>query len=249
MSKGIAALLISIWFSTIASTHLSVRNFLDTDTSNADTNFDQSWVTITAKSEEISAYPGEIIELECEASGSPQPAIEFYNRASVLSGNNVLASSSSPLVKSTARWRLVAEKSEVIFCKATSGSKTAHAAIKIFVAGSQLGLLNNDGFHFEASQRKVPRITFFDTTYVENIGNTVILPCSSTGNENADTIWLDVNGKVLDNTLDERFAVSSGHLRIKNIMWSDMGLYTCVIKNNFGEDAITTFLYPMLAEE
>ncbi|GJQ87063.1 putative immunoglobulin [Trypoxylus dichotomus] len=239
---------------------MTKRNILGNDINPIlEDNSDKSWVSIETKTKEIKAFLGESIELECEASGSPQPVIQFYNHVSILSDNEILSNEilqlpSSGLVKAVARLRLVAKKSEVIFCKAISGSKTAHAAIKIFVSGSNMNLLNNDVFDDEAHEvssiRKAPRITFFDVTYLENIGNTVILPCSSVEARDADTIWLNGEEKVVGGAADGRFTVTPyGHLKIRNIEWRDMGLYTCVVRNNFGKDSITTFLYPMLADK
>ncbi|GJQ87064.1 putative immunoglobulin [Trypoxylus dichotomus] len=261
MSQKIAILLISLYISAISTRQLSKRNFLDNEinSSNSDESPDQSWVKIEAKTNDIKAFPGEAIELECEASGSPQPTIQFYNHGSILSDNEVFSNEisqlpPSALVKAVARLRVIAKKSEVIFCKATGGSKTARTAIKIFVSGSKLNFLGNDVFDFDSQEvsliREAPRITFFDTFYLENIGNTVILPCSSMGAPGADTVWLNAEEKVVDGARDKRFTVTPfGHLKIRNIEWRDMGPYTCVVRNNFGKDSITTFLYPMLAEK
>lgn len=36
-----------------------------------------------------------------------------------------------------------------------------------------------------------------------------------------------------------------GALRIRSIVWNDMGAYMCVSRNSVGQDSVDTFLYPM----
>lgn len=259
MSNRIQIFLLSACLATIASMQLPKRstydNEINTNVASSDSSA-QSWVNINSKSGEIKAFPGETIEIECEASGSPQPIIQFYDHSSMLSkneiiSNDILDASNSALIKAAGKLRLVAKKPEVIFCKATSGDKTAHAAITIFVTGSKLRFLSNEVFDYDTEQvsaiAKAPVINFFDTVYLDTIGNNVVLPCSSSGARDTETIWLNANDKVIGGGLESKFTVTPfGHLKIKNIEWSDMGPYTCIVKNSYGKDSITTFLYPLL---
>ncbi|KRT80208.1 Immunoglobulin, partial [Oryctes borbonicus] len=141
----------------------------------------------------------------------------------------------------------------VIFCKATSGSKTSHVAFRVFVSGSKLSLLGKDIWGYkvkEESKHKAPRITYFDTTYLDVIGSTVLLPCTASGAGEVDTIWLNATEFVVADGSDKRITITPfGDLKIKNIRWSDMGPYTCLARNSYGQDSITTFLYPLLAEK
>lgn len=264
MSIKLFIIFIVFIYSSRGFTHkqlLPKRSIVDNEINeNIDSNLHnshQSRVNINTKSGEIKAFPGETIELECEASGTPQPVIQFYDHASMLSkneifSNDILDSSYSALINAKGKLRFVAKKSEVIFCKATSGSKTAHAAIKIFVSASKLNFLSNEVFDYDIQEvstiNKSPIITFFDTVYLELIGNNVILPCASSGARDDETIWLNVNEEVIKYGLegDKYTLMPFGHLKIKNIEWSDMGTYTCIVRNSFGKDSITTFLYPMM---
>lgn len=93
----------------------------------------------------------------------------------------------------------------------------------------------------------VQRNMFKETVYWKEMlfaGNDVILPCKSVGNPKPTLIWIDPNGRVIDN--DDRFTIlPDGELKIKSIIWADMGIYTCVVKNSVGDDTVETFLYPL----
>lgn len=75
-------------------------------------------------------------------------------------------------------------------------------------------------------------------------GNDVVLPCKFVGNPKPTQIWLNTHGQIIEH--DERFSIlPDGGLRIRNLEWSDMGVYTCNVENSVGIDSVTTFLYPM----
>lgn len=46
-----------------------------------------------------------------------------------------------------------------------------------------------------------------------------------------------------------RFSVSShGELTIRELVWKDMGVYTCYLENKEGDDSVQTFVYPLVSE-
>ncbi|KRT80209.1 Immunoglobulin, partial [Oryctes borbonicus] len=141
--KSSVLVVVAVWISLVAGRRLSTRSVLDNEIDLADSresDRSRNWVTITPPKGEIKVLYGETVELECEASGSPPPTIQFYRDANDLTKNEIFSNeivnlASTGLAKAKARFRFVAKKTEVIFCKATSGSKTSHVAFRVFVSG------------------------------------------------------------------------------------------------------------------
>lgn len=74
----------------------------------------------------------------------------------------------------------------------------------------------------------------------------MVLPCQTVGNPKPELIWFDPFGQVLPNNNADRMSVlPDGALRIRSIVWNDMGTYTCMSRNSMGQDSVETFLYPM----
>lgn len=72
----------------------------------------------------------------------------------------------------------------------------------------------------------------------------MVLPCQSVGNPKPQLSWYDPLGEKIENN-EKMQILRDGALRIRSLVWDDMGLYTCVSKNSEGEDRVQTFLYPM----
>ncbi|KAJ8951134.1 hypothetical protein NQ318_021578 [Aromia moschata] len=196
---------------------------------------------------------GAHVELYCEAMGSPPPTIQWYKGnmritenesfdTNVISRMPGLAKVSSRLVINY----LLPRHQDFYRCVAESGRKVRTSTAK-------LNIVNKEGREMNFTQlisakilgaHHLPRVTFWAQTYMDVIGTDVILPCRFVGNPKPNLIWIDPNGKVIEN--DDRFTVlPEGELRIRSILWSDMGGYTCAVENTLGEDSIETFLYPM----
>lgn len=216
----------------------------------------KSWVKINQPQErEIRVNFGDSLELECEASGSPAPVLQWYKDRVQITDNEIVSNDISPyqiqgLAKARARLRInSADKTEIYFCKAQSGTKTAKTATKVIVTNSLSNFIADEIRELKAKPSKqfsAARITFFDSIYMDNIGNSVEFPCKASGYPTPATLWLDPSENVIGDG-DSRFTLlPSGGLRINKIRWNDMGPYTCVAKNDRGQDSVTTFLYPML---
>lgn len=257
MSKLPVFILTIILINSSRSFLLSKRNnYLNNELTDnaAEPEVFHGWVTVDTKTPHIEAFQGDTVDIECEASGNPQPFVRFYNDFSDLSKpeaftNEIREYTSTSLIKANARLRLIAQKSQVIFCKAFSGGKSAHTAIKISVTQDpKMDYLNRNevlGFENFAVDYQAPMITFHDSMYLDNLGSTVILPCHSIGN--GKRVWISANGKVVAPGSNGKVSVMpSGDLMVKNIEWADMGAYTCIVSNSHGKDSAATFLYPML---
>lgn len=135
--------------------------------------------------------------------------------------------------------------SDTYMCVAESGSQIATGSTRLIVNND----VNDRNFtQFIADNiiglRQPPRIVLFYQTYMDNIGNDVILPCKTVGNPPPSVIWLNPQEHVMSS--DRAQILPDGSLRLRNIRWTDMGPYTCVARNALDRDHIQTFLYPML---
>ncbi|KAJ8976596.1 hypothetical protein NQ317_005786 [Molorchus minor] len=201
----------------------------------------------------ISKKVGAHVELFCEAIGSPPPTIQWYKRNMRITENDSfdtnMISQTPGLAKVGSRLVInyvLPRHQDVYRCVAESGVQVATAASRLIVS-------NKEGREMNFTQlinakilgaHHIPRVTFWASTFMSNIGTDVILPCRFVGNPKPNLYWLDNNNKIIEN--DERFTIlPDGELRIRNILWTDMGGYTCVVENSVGEDSIETFLYPM----
>ncbi|CAH1118711.1 unnamed protein product [Phaedon cochleariae] len=213
-----------------------------------------SWLKITqAPSHVVTKKVGAHLELHCEAMGSPPPTIEWYKRNRKITENESFEPYTVPpgTAIATVQSRLVINHllprhQDVYRCVAQGGARVATAASKVVVA-------NKEGREMNLTQlltakilgaHHLPRVTLWASTYLDVIGNDVLLPCKFVGNPKPYVIWSDPNGTVIEN--DERYSISQeGELRIRSIAWSDHGPYTCSLENSVGVDSVETFLYPM----
>ncbi|VEN58655.1 unnamed protein product, partial [Callosobruchus maculatus] len=203
----------------------------------------------------ITRKVGQHVELRCDAMGSPPPTIQWFKRNQRITENesfeeNNLITGSPGLAKVSSRLvinYLLPRHQDIYRCVAESGGKMASAASKLIIT-------NKEGREMNLTQlinakilgaHHLPRVTFWASTYMDVIGNDVILPCKFVGNPKPSVVWIDPYSKVIESD-GEKYSVSQdGELKIRAISWSDMGPYTCAVENSAGEDSVETFLYPM----
>lgn len=227
----------------------------DTSTDAGDDPAD--WVRISlSPPPSIHHTRGAHLELECEAVGSPAPILRWVKDGKPLAEldaydtNLVDETTSHGLAKVRARLlvhALVDGNAGVYTCVAQAGTQVATAQTQLHVKSSG-GLQGMNLSQVSFMTKRIPaRIVLYDTIYMDHIGEDIILPCSSVGSPLPEVFWLDPDENPL--TEDKRYStLPNGALLIRNIRWNDMGPYTCIARNNHGQDNITTFLYPMLAE-
>ena len=51
-------------------------------------------------------------------------------------------------------------------------------------------------------------------------------------------------GQILTLNLSISRLLSNGDLLIRDLAFSDMGMFKCIVRNDFGEDMKETFVYP-----
>ncbi|XP_056637406.1 neural/ectodermal development factor IMP-L2 [Diorhabda sublineata] len=252
-------MLLSVLFIAFTFNHFECRRIVDDISNDVGSSAEENLSFSTGEWVKINNPPvvvmnkkvGSHMELHCEAMGSPPPTIEWYksNRkiteneafeTNIVARNPALAQVTSRLVINY----LLPRHQDIYRCVAESGSKVDTAATKLIVTdGREMNftqLLNAKilGAHH------LPRVTFWASTYMDVIGNDVVLPCKYVGNPKPSVIWVNPNSKMIEN--NEKYSVSrEGELRIRSIEWSDMGAYVCALENSVGEDSIETFLYPM----
>lgn len=96
------------------------------------------------------------------------------------------------------------------------------------------------------TSRALARIVLFNTFLMETIGSNIILPCKTVGKPKPQVYWFDNKQQLISNQNPRIRVLQDGELSFENLLWSDMGTYTCVARNAFSKDSIETFVYPML---
>jgi hypothetical protein len=89
-----------------------------------------------------------------------------------------------------------------------------------------------------------------ESLHMEAIGKDIILPCRGGGKPKPRISWTGADGQSV--VSGKKFQLNTkGDLIIKNLSWSEMGEYSCLVENQFGYEVASTFLYPLLndAEE
>ncbi|VVD04222.1 unnamed protein product [Leptidea sinapis] len=95
-----------------------------------------------------------------------------------------------------------------------------------------------------ASTNQAPIITAYYDEIMQAMGTTITLPCRVHSTTTAEVYWVDQNDQVVYG--NKRLQVlPSGDLRIPELVFSDMGGYTCVAENMFGKDSFNTYVYAL----
>ncbi|XP_071449932.1 neural/ectodermal development factor IMP-L2 [Hetaerina americana] len=87
---------------------------------------------------------------------------------------------------------------------------------------------------------------------MQTIGKGVVLHCRAEGSPKPTISWLDTTGKIIpsgDSTNSRYKVLATGELFIRELVWEDMGGYTCLVQNSIGKASETTFLYPVRNED
>ncbi|VDO62503.1 unnamed protein product [Onchocerca flexuosa] len=88
-----------------------------------------------------------------------------------------------------------------------------------------------------------PTINVWTDSRFERSGATVQLFCRINGTPQPSVTWYNEENHKL-NDVKKYKILSNGDLIIYDTQWEDLGVYTCVASNEYGEDRITAFFYP-----
>lgn len=106
--------------------------------------------------------------------------------------------------------------------------------------------ITGEGVSVNCSSESDPTITLYSPTLVANIGATVVLPCRASGKPTPEITWMDNFNVPLSLSTNLRHRLlDSGDLLIEELLWEDMGGYTCQAKSGHRQQTVSTFLYPL----
>ncbi|XP_076168936.1 ecdysone-inducible gene L2 isoform X2 [Ptiloglossa arizonensis] len=219
----------------------------------------EPWTKITQNPVNgIEATVGSRVELECKASGSPPPEILWFTGGS---GSNeqlveYVTANTHSLYDPSEEWKGVARINSklVIECVTPDDAGLIYCASvsarEVKVSTPTVLLVNNEeSGNGNCSSESDPTITLYSPTRVANIGATIVLPCRASGKPTPEISWMDnYNVPVtLSSNLRHRI-LDSGDLLIEDLLWEDMGGYTCQAKSGHRQQVVSTFLYPLRPE-
>jgi len=181
---------------------------------------------------------GEVV-LECSAQGNPVPFVAWYKDGRPLTREDDL--SGVGMGEAVARLVLpclTKEDEGVYECRSKGGGRQVMAQTEVKVVE---GRGRNCG-----GRGDKPNIGGWITTLMAEEGKTVRFPCRINNNVKDYSItWRDNKGKVVVKNNRRMTVTDNGDLFISRVGWEDMGQYTCSLSDLFGQDSVTTFIYPM----
>ncbi|GFT79998.1 zwei Ig domain protein zig-4 [Nephila pilipes] len=213
-----------------------------------------------APPEFLDVNAGESKFLECEAGGTPPPAIHWLKDGQKVSQNlyeNMHASAKdSEVVESTlglgfTRSRLFldcATPSDAgrYTCVAENDYIRAFKTSQVFVADTLE--VDNDALCLAKKTFGSPaRVHMWTHTRLEIMGSDVQLFCRPRGDPRPHVMWKGPDDKPLNDPKKYEL-LPNGDMIVKHIMWTDMGGYTCQAKNSEGTDEALVFLYPTMPD-
>ncbi|XP_047676568.1 roundabout homolog 1 isoform X8 [Tachysurus fulvidraco] len=176
---------------------------------------------------------GRTVTFQCEATGSPQPAIFWQREGS----QNLLFSSQPP--QSSSRFS-VSQTGDLTITGLERGDSGYYSCQALNIAGSVItkALLEVTDI---ISDRPPPVIRQGPTNHTVPLDSTVVLGCRATGSPSPTIMWK--KDGVLVSAHDSRFKLlDSGGLQIRYAKLGDTGVYTCVASSPSGEASWKAYL-------
>ncbi|XP_068960856.1 immunoglobulin superfamily member 10 isoform X2 [Petaurus breviceps papuanus] len=165
---------------------------------------------------------GGTMELDCPAQGDPSPHLEW-----------VLADGSK------VRAPYISEDGRILIDKA--GKLELQTA-----DGFDTGLYHCISINYDDADILTYRVTVVDpdmgshhingAPHMSSLGETLDLPCQSTGIPDASVSWVLPGNTVLHHSLGNKQILSDGTLRILKVTERDSGYFQCVAANPYGVD-------------
>ncbi|XP_037970299.2 neural/ectodermal development factor IMP-L2 [Plutella xylostella] len=195
--------------------------------------------------------PDTPVELSCGFMGKPAPIVSWLKNGEPITEyeeetNDLIAEEPSSIASGTSTLIIsssTGHAEDVYTCVVTSGTtqKTASTTVYSTPANEADELLSLQKL-FNVPTR--PRIVMSYVDMFQVLGSNVVLPCQVYTFEKSQIYWQDNQEHLVYGNSRVR-VLPSGSLLINNLRWSDMGMYTCTVKNMLGKDSASTFVYPM----
>ncbi|XP_076290870.1 ecdysone-inducible gene L2 isoform X1 [Lasioglossum baleicum] len=218
----------------------------------------EPWTKITQNPVNgIKTTVGSRVELECKSSGSPPPEILWFTG----NGTNeqlieYVKANTHSLYDPSEEWKGVArinsklvlecvtpDDAGLIYCASVSARE-----VKVSTP-TELRVNNQESASNDCTSESDPTITLYSPTRVANIGATVILPCRASGKPKPEISWVDNFNVPLSLSTNLRHRIlDDGDLLIEELLWEDMGGYSCQAKSGHRQQIVSTFLYPLRPE-
>ncbi|VDM41440.1 unnamed protein product [Toxocara canis] len=213
---------------------------------------EKAYVRITKKPEIVVSAGGESLEIRCEAIGVPPPIISWSvdGKSLMTNDDNNIFEKLRNVGRKTIQNGVTAAKlrigcatgprPRVYSCRATNGYQTVQANATLAIEGETRDCSNKSP--------SSPVINMWSDGRFENSGMAVQLFCRASGMPHTHISWYDEENNLLKHN-GKYEVLASGDLLIHNAQWADMGDYSCVASNKYGEDRVSTFFYPTEPEK
>ncbi|XP_077204780.1 immunoglobulin superfamily member 10 isoform X2 [Paroedura picta] len=185
----------------------------------------QNWammLRVNSTRTEHTVLAGRSVELDCQALGDPPPIIEWV----LPDGSKVRAP-------------YVSEDGRIVIAK--SGKFVLHTADNF-----DTGVYHCIGTNYDDADVLSFRITvidpYMDHNYLNGrqlsafLGETLFLPCQSTGIPDASVHWVSPEHLVLDHSSKNKILSHNGTLKVQLTSDRDGGYYKCIAANQYGVD-------------
>jgi len=199
------------------------------------------------------------IVLTCSASGNPAPEITWFKNGTPLVKKSArelmneadyvgFAAESMAETKSRVEVDCMSQEDAGLYeCVASNKKKTEMVAAEVrmasFESSSPACSPAPAGGRLTGRRRIAPRINQWISTFMQLLGTEAHLLCRTDHDEAKTTYWVGPDDQAIEESEKYRL-LTNGDLLIRDLAFSDMGMFKCIVRNDFGEDMKETFVYP-----
>ncbi|XP_041985762.1 neural/ectodermal development factor IMP-L2-like [Aricia agestis] len=171
----------------------------------------------------------------CHAAGNPAPNVMWMKNGIPVADyeeqtNEIRSVSPDSVAMVTSRLVVAAVSGDVLTCVAVAGLKDT----------SRSEMYDEDG---DYDTLPAPIITESYSDVFQQMGTSLTLPCRVASAGRYEVDWWVNDERVYGNP--RLRVLPSGDLRINNLVFADLGNYTCTVRDGFGQTSESTFLYPV----
>lgn len=191
--------------------------------------------------------------LECSAAGSPAPRVTWYK-----DGRPLVKDHSASLLRNSDSRDVGFEDSlgetishlsldcvsendagyyECVAQNSNGQKTTVGTEVNVVSFGASTGCSSKAGY-----SHSPPKIYQWIGTYMQTMGSPGKLLCNTLGKH--QTTWISPNEKQI--VSGQKYKIlPNGDLYIHDLSFEDMGMFRCMVSNEFGHDMKETFVYPL----